>query len=312
MAIVFGEREYKNFGRVLAIENGHAEILVTLECGPRIIKYSLPGGENFMYEDNDNEIIESGPEFDSYFYPDAYWRTYGGHRIWLTPEAKPETYYPDNDEVNYTVSNNIFTFTPPPQKSNNVQHTLELVVSETSSDVRVTAYAKNTHTLPQVFGIWQVSVMCAGGTAIVPQNKKDTGLLHNRTMSLWPYCNMADPRVTWGKELISLRQDPKVDLPFKFGISCERGFSAYLCHGALFVKRFPYYAGLNAPDDGCNFEIYTNRHFLELESLGKLAAVAPDETILSSEEWSLIPGVTPVAADDMTALEGLTAKLIEK
>lgn len=312
MAIKAREISYKTFGRVLAIENGEIELYVTLDVGPRIIRYAPAGGENFMFEDVNSQVVEKGEEFDGYFYGGAYWRNYGGHRIWLTPESKPETYYPDNDLVEYKIEGNVFTFSPPPQKSNNVQERLVLTISESKSEVEVSAIAQNLADGPQTFGIWHVSVMCQNGLAVVPQTTTDTVLLHNRTMSLWPYCDMGDARVRWGRELISLRQDPDAARPFKFGSSNERGFAGYLANGALFVKRFPFYADYPYPDDGCNFEIYTNPYFLELESLGKLVPVAPGETICASEFWSITPGVEKPDGSDMASLEKIVSRYIEK
>ncbi len=311
MALTYREQAYKTFGRVLAIENGDMELYVTLDVGPRIIRYALPGGENFMFEDVNAEIVEQSAAFDAHFYPGAYWRTYGGHRIWLTPEAKPDTYYPDNDPCTYTVNGNVITVTPPAQKASQVAERLVLTVPESGTSVVVRAEATNLADHPQTFGVWQISVMCPNGLAVVPQTLRDTGLLHNRRMSLWPYCEMNDARVYWGKTLFTLRQDPSADRPFKVGTSNERGFAAYLCHNAMFVKRMPFYADVPYPDDGCNFETYTNPQILELESLGKLAPVAPGDTVSSEEIWSLTPNVTAPDASDEAALAALLDAYIE-
>lgn len=311
MALAYREQAYKTFGRVLAIENGDMELYVTLDVGPRIIRYALPGGENFMFEDINAEIVEQSAAFDDHFYPGAYWRTYGGHRIWLTPEAKPDTYYPDNDPCTYTVNGNVITVTPPAQKASQVAERLVLTVPESGTSVVVRAEATNLADHPQTFGVWQISVMCPNGLAVVPQTLRDTGLLHNRRMSLWPYCEMNDARVYWGKTLFTLRQDPSADRPFKVGTSNERGFAAYLCHNAMFVKRMPFYADVPYPDDGCNFETYTNPQILELESLGKLAPVAPGDTVSSEEVWSLTPNVTAPDASDEAALAALLDAYIE-
>lgn len=311
MALTYREQAYKTFGRVLAIENGDMELYVTLDVGPRIIRYALPGGENFMFEDVNAEIVEQGAAFDDHFYPGAYWRTYGGHRIWLTPEAKPDTYYPDNDPCTYTVHGNVITVTPPAQKASQVAERLILTVPESGTSVVVRAEATNLADHPQTFGVWQISVMCPNGLAVVPQTLRDTGLLHNRRMSLWPYCEMNDARVYWGKTLFTLRQDPGADRPFKVGTSNERGFAAYLCHNAMFIKRLPFYSDVPYPDDGCNFETYTNPKILELESLGKLAPVAPGDTVSSEEVWSLTPDVTAPDATDEAALAALLDACIE-
>lgn len=311
MALTYREQAYKTFGRVLAIENGDMELYVTLDVGPRIIRYALPGGENFMFEDVNAEIVEQSAAFDAHFYPGAYWRTYGGHRIWLTPEAKPDTYYPDNDPCTYSVNGNVFTVTPPAQKASQVAERLILTVPESGTSVVVRAEATNLADHPQTFGVWQISVMCPNGLAVVPQTLRDTGLLHNRRMSLWPYCEMNDARVHWGKTLFTLRQDPGAERPFKVGTSNERGFAAYLCHNAMFVKRVPFYSNVPYPDDGCNFEIYTNPQIMELESLGKLAPVAPGDTVSSEEIWSLTPDIMAPDADDEAALAALLDAKIE-
>lgn len=310
MALSAKEISYGPFGRVLALTDGVTELYVTLDFGPRIIRYALVGGGNFMFEDGAGEIVEKGPAFDEYFYKGAYWRTYGGHRIWLTPEAKPETYYPDNDPVEYELSGEKVTFTPPPQKSNNVQE--RLILEYADGAVKVTAQATNIAETAQRFGVWQITVMCEDGLAVVPQNIDDTVLLSNRTMTLWPYCDMSDERVCWGKTLISLKQIPGYPNPFKFGTSNNRGFCAYLCHGAMFVKRFDWLDGVSYPDGGCNFETYTNKYMLELESLGGLNTVSPGDTLSQTEVWSITGGISAPGARDMAALEALVGEHIEK
>ena len=45
MPINTREISYKTFGRVLAVENGSIELYVTLDIGPRIIRYALAAGK---------------------------------------------------------------------------------------------------------------------------------------------------------------------------------------------------------------------------------------------------------------------------
>ena len=46
--------------------------------------------------------------------------------------------------------------------------------------------------------------MAPGGKEVVPQGRRDTGLLPNRVVSLWPYSRLDDPRVHWGERYIFL------------------------------------------------------------------------------------------------------------
>ena len=92
------EVRYKNFGKCLFISNDLMEVLVTVDIGPRIIKCNLKGKENMMFEDVERNFSN---DVSSMFGEEKTWYTYGGHRIWLSPEGFPETYYPDNDKVLY-------------------------------------------------------------------------------------------------------------------------------------------------------------------------------------------------------------------
>jgi hypothetical protein len=57
------------------------------------------------------------------------------------------------------------------------------------------------------------------------------------------------------------------------GIFNPAGWGAYCLNGALFVKRASVIPGAEYPDFGCNFEIFTNPEFLELESLGPESSI---------------------------------------
>ena len=45
------EITYKNYGRCLEMTNGTVELVVTLDLGPRIIRYGFCGKDNMLYED---------------------------------------------------------------------------------------------------------------------------------------------------------------------------------------------------------------------------------------------------------------------
>jgi hypothetical protein len=53
------------------------------------------------------------------------------------------------------------------------------------------------------------------------------------------------------------------------------------------VKRVSILAGARYPDHGCNFELYSDPEFLELETLGPLIELSPGQTVTHEEEWSL-------------------------
>jgi hypothetical protein len=122
--------------------------------------------------------------------------------------------------------------------------------------------------------------MAAGGVQVMPQPARDTGLLPNRMVALWPYSKMNDPRINWGDRYIVLRQIPGMKAPFKLGIPNEGGWAAYFNHGNLFIKHFSHIAGGRYPDYGSSYETYTNHIMMEMESLSPLKLVEPEGTYL--------------------------------
>ena len=90
---------------------------------------------------------------------------------------------------------------------------------------------------------------------------------------MWSYTDLADSRWVFGTEYIQLNQLSEPTGRFKeqmCGIYNPAGWGAYYRDGHLFVKRAPVIAGARYPDFGCNFEVFTNPDFLELETLGPL------------------------------------------
>ena len=89
--------KYKHFGECIFLSNGELEIVIPLEFGLRVLKFSLRGKDNIFYEQpsNDKQFIN----------PSTSWRLYGGHRLWIAPESD-KSYYGDNDPISYEIVNN--------------------------------------------------------------------------------------------------------------------------------------------------------------------------------------------------------------
>jgi hypothetical protein len=138
-------------------------------------------------------------------------------------------------------------------------------------------------------GPGSLTVMGAGGVCLFPQAPfvpHSEDFLPARPLVLWGYTNMQDPRWTWGRRVIRLRQD--VLPPQKVGAQVSQGYAAYANHGALFLKRFPFFRGANYPDFGCNFETFTREDMLEVESLGPSTRLSPGQSAQLKEAWYLV------------------------
>ncbi|HEY3285365.1 MAG TPA: hypothetical protein VGN26_24085 [Armatimonadota bacterium] len=264
------------------LANQEVEVIVTQEVGPRIVRFAFLGGQNQFHEFPEQMGKTGGDE----------WRIFGGHRLWHSPEEKPRSYMPDNSPIEVTEVSQGLRAVQPTEPETGIQKEMLIQISATKAHVRVTHRLTNRGQWGVELAPWALSVMAQGGTAVVPEPTAQApyGLLPNRTLVLWPYSNLSDPRHVWGNELILLHQDPKASAPTKFGINNVHGWGAYVNGGTTFVKKFPYFEGVEYVDGGCSMECYTAADFLELESLGPLHLLDPGDTAEHVEDWFLLKG----------------------
>ncbi len=278
---------FKGWERNLRLANEHLELIVTLEVGPRILSLSPRAGRNIfkVFEEQSG----SGGE--------AQWKSRGGHRLWLAPETLEVTYYPDNAPVAYENEGEAVLLSAPPEATG-FQKQLRLTLHPQEARVEIVHRVTNIGAQSRRLALWALSVMEAGGVAIVPQpprGQHPRDLLPNRALILWPYSDLRDPRLHLGSRFITLRQERGRE-PFKIGLAGETGQAAYWLDGTLFVKRFAFQADAVYPDMGCNCELFTNEKMLEVESLGPLHTIEPGEVVEHREEWRLWTDVPPFDA----------------
>jgi hypothetical protein len=280
---------FKEYGKCVSISNGKIEAIVTVEVGPRIVKYGFVDGVNFMRSDrsaleNHDPLSKAHLE---YYGDRPKYQTIGGHRIWVSPEYYPATYYPDNDPVKYEITENGAIFTPDEEKENGIQKQMEIKMDD-SDTMSLTMRVTNTGKEDKEFAIWGLSVSEQNGTLIIPMNDNNTGLLSNRTLMLWPYTNLQDERLYLGSKFITLHQDVNAKGPLKIGLDLNKGKAYYVLDNDIFIKTFtPNHPDGTYPDNGCSFETYTDRSFLEVETLSELKSVKAGETVELSENWSV-------------------------
>ncbi len=281
-------KEYLNYGKVLSLSNGVIEALITIDVGPRIIRFGFIDGQNIMCDNRNVMAPKDDKEFCDFFGEGKKWEILGGHRIWTSPEGYPNSYYPDLDAVKYEITDNGAIFTPNPEKENGLQKQLEVKMDPDDANMYVTMRVTNIANAPQKFAIWGLTVSATDGTLIMPMNNNDTGLLHNRNISVWPYTNLADPRVYFGKNYVTLHQDKNIAQSFKLGFGLNNA-EAYYCLGEdIFRKSYDTNHKTEVyPDNNCSFETFTNDGFIEVESLSPLKSVAPNETVELTEHWSM-------------------------
>jgi len=303
---------YSNYGNCVRLSNGIIEAVITLDCGPRIIRFSFIGKDNFMFEDINRDVSVNGEVVEAVFGKGSEWFIYGGHRMWLSPEDMPLSYYPDNEQVICNEIKNGVDLIAPVQRVNEVQFRFEITMKTEKTNLEIKHYVTNTGNNTRNNAIWGLTVLGKGGLEVIPQPLYDTGLLANRVISLWPYSDMSDERVYFGKKYITLKQDKNISSAFKFGINNIRNWAAYFNHDSMFIKKYHCNPEGKYPDYGTSFETYTNKHFLEMESLGELTDITPGSTLFHSEEWELVDNIKRPNEKDEVTIDALVKVYIEK
>ncbi len=281
--------QFKNYGKCIKLSNGKIEAVATLDLGPRIVFFGFVGGENIMNTKKDEFVSACGEGFDKHFYKGAKWNNYGGHRLWASPEKYPNTYYPDRDAVEYEITDNGVILTPPPQTANGLQMQMELIMSDNEPTMDVKHSMTNIADKEQDLALWALSVSAQDGVLIIPLNTNNTGLLHNRMISVWPYTDMSDDRVFYGKKYVTLHQDRNAKSPMKFGFDLNQGLAYYVLGNSVFEKKYyPNHPNGRYPDGGVSMETYNCRLFIEIETLSEQKVMAPGSTETHLETWTML------------------------
>lgn len=286
---------YQGWSKALRLANQAAELVITLDVGPRVLRYARPGGLNLFkeYADQMGGIGED------------QWMIRGGHRFWTAPEGD-HSYALDNHFVEHEIiTPDTVRLLPPPCHPFGFRKELILELRQDGS-VCVTHLLHNLGPAPLHVSIWALTVMAPGGKAIVPLPPKGShpaDLLPNQKVVVWPYTDLADPRFQWGSQALIVKQDASRG-PTKLGLLHTQGRAAYHLADQLFIKSIPWSAQADYPDMGVNFEVFTNEDMLELESLAPSSPLGPGEVGRHVEEWRLL-SADPSTDWAHTALPGL-------
>lgn len=273
------EKNYKG-AACLSLSNDTVELLISIAFGPRILFYGFVGGQNFfqVFEEQIQNI-----QTDK-------WQIYGGHRLWLAPEVKPRSYYPDNNPVEQRRTGGMVTITAPVEVDTGLQKMIDITLSESGTEVRLNHRIVNHNIWDIELSAWSLSVMNAGGRVVIPHEEyrpHPDCLVPARPLVLWHFTDMSDPRFTWGRRYIQMAQDNAYETKLKIGVCNRQGHMAYILNDEVFIKHHDYIAGATYPDMGCNAEFFTMPQFLEMETLSPLVTLPPGGEVKHSESWRL-------------------------
>jgi hypothetical protein len=272
---------YGGWNRCLIAQHDGRRLVLSTEVGPRILHWSLDGGANVLGLIAEDAGVTGGGEY----------RLLGGHRLWHAPEAFPRCYEPDLAPVQCQYDDAGITVVQQTERTTGIRKSLRVEFLPGGS-VRIQHILRNDTLWPVELAAWAMTIVAAGTRLIVPQEPFQShpeALSPARSMTLWSYTRMNDPRVVWGQLFIQLREDPGVDQKFKVGLGNRQGWAACWSAGSLFIKTFAFHAAQRYPDMGCNFETFTGAGILEVESLSPLRLLVPGAELVHEEVWHLWP-----------------------
>ncbi len=279
-AVKIEKVSYAGWPNCYKMSNGEVELIVSTDVGPRVLRYGFVGGQNLFAEFKE-EQGKTG---------EKVWVGRGGHRLWMAPETKPDTYALDNSTVKAAIKGNSIELTAPVEKETGLEKVIILKLADKGGEVEVTHRIHNMSGKVKRLAPWALTMMAPGGTAISgfpARGSHADNLLPTNPLTMWAYTDFTDKRWTLTKKYIVLRQDVKVSAPQKVALFNKDTFAAYLLGGDLFIKRYTADPSKTYPDFGCSFEMFTNERFLELETVGPLADVQAGAGVQHVERWSL-------------------------
>jgi hypothetical protein len=279
----------------LLLESGHLSVEVLADAGPRIVRLALAGSsENVL-----GEVADVG--WDT---PWGRYNLHGGHRLWCAPENPPLTSAPDEGDLLVEERpHGIRLERREPQTG--LRKSMEIELAGDRAALTIGHGVRNEGDEPVELAPWAITIMPLGGVAILPQQKGPVGeseVLPNRSLILWPYSSVTDPRLELGDELV-LVHAVATETPFKVGYLDRAGWSGYLRGELLFCKHFDPQPERDHADLGSNAEVYCNDRTLELETLAPLVRLEPGHETGHRERWELhLTGEVESSAERLAAL----------
>lgn len=263
-----------------SLENGLLRLEYLKEGALRLVRLMFGRSEQNLFV----ELPDVG--WDT---PRGFYRLLGGHRFWVAPESIDLTYLTEPQEVAVEVIPGGVRLAQPVDLHCGLQKIIEVQLHPGEARFSLNHILVNHGPKTMRVAAWAISQFALGGIAALPQPNDKTdpgGYLPNRSLALWPYTRLNDPRLRWLENHLMINAG-RVERPCKVGYSHPSGWEAYLLHGVLIRKQVQVLPGAAYPDLNSPLEMYIDHRFIELESLSPLSDLQPGEQICHSEHWSL-------------------------
>jgi hypothetical protein len=254
------------------VSGGASELLVTVSTGPRIIG-CLVDGENLFAVLPDATLDSTDGE---------RFRLLGGHRLWAAPEVPAVTYRPDDRPCEaMEVEGGIRVEAP--QDGAGLVKAIE--VRPDDGDWVVGHELANGTDGTITVAPWAITMMRPGGEAVLAMRSRGSDPRADRSLVLWPYTDLGDPRIRVGPDEVRVLAEPDHP-PTKVGVASSDGEVSYRTGAYVFEKRIDVDPDAAYADRGAAVQVYVGGRCCELETLGPLRALASGEHAGHRERWT--------------------------
>jgi hypothetical protein len=263
------------------VASAHLVVDVARDVGPRVLGLCRPGGNNVFAELPEMTLPHQG----------TVAHLYGGHRLWDAPEVPARTWAPDDGPVAVEVEGLVATARGTP-RPDGLGKEISVSLDPDGPTATVRHRLRNEGTSPVTVAPWALSMLRPGGTATLPLALAPTDSDGVQSSScrivLWPYTNLADPAISWRPDAIVVDTSAisATDSPTnKLGVATTAGWCTYVIGPDRFTKTA---AVEGSPVDfGAIRQLFWERRFVELETLGSLQQLEPGAELEHIEQWEL-------------------------
>ncbi len=249
-----------------------AEVFVTTSLGPRVL--GLTGSQGNLFAVLPDAALDRGDG--------SRFRLIGGHRLWAAPEVPEISYEPDDRPCAATEVDGGVRVEAPADGAGLVK---SIEIRRADGGWTVDHTIGNASGVELTIAPWAVTQLRPGGEAILPLGANGRGLQADRSLVLWPYTDLADPRLTFERDAVRLRAGPGPAV--KIGAAPGDGAVRFQLGRDVFEKRTEVWPGAAYADCGAAVQVYVCDEFCELETLGPLRTLGPGEEVTHRERWTL-------------------------
>ncbi len=297
--------DYEGWSGCYEISNPLVRLVVVPQIGGRVMEYSLNGEDAFWQ--NYTELGKTtGDDVGK------TWRNYGGYKAWNAPQSEWSDYFYDSlpAGVEALPDGRGVRITTAPVKHLGYQFIRDIVLSDSTTRVRLVERMRNISDKEIEWGVWGVAQVKVPCWIIFPLNPKSA--FANGWNVLYPVGGAIE-QVQVVNGLGILKYDNKVE---NFATDAKAGWMVYFKDQLAFVKRWASrIVGSTYPDGGCDAAFYTcgtnmAGGYAEMEVMGPIVKLKPGEENELVQDWFLsrVDKSVTDTSDVMASLKSLQAR----